>query len=506
MHKKIIVRKALLFILFVFLFNSGRAIEAVVSHSIFYLADPVYDGHINPLMEAYWQVNSKTVHFSTNAEEGIIARLQVDVMIRNDTGRIIKEDNYIYQTRPCANVSELASLNILELKRYLLTPGFMKMVIRLTDLNDTANRITLTDTFTVAKLTKQPFYSSVELIDTFYDSDIRSPFRKHGKQFIPLCESFYDSYRGSLSYYAELYQLKNVDKSDFPLVQSVFISKNDKGPLSESYLRIDTITSSDFGFVSGKFDIHKLVSGNYYVNVMLGNKLHKTIASKSIFFQRLNTYKNTAEVVAQKAAIDTGFEKINVVDLNKTFLAKYKLPQISAILKMMLPMVDPAGANTIEGFLKKPDENYMRYFIYNYFQTLDSKHPDKAWKEYSDKVTEVNKKFNSHGKPGYETDRGYMYLKYGTPSEIVTQLHEKGSRPYEIWQYNVLKDAQGKQVNNVIILFFKQDETDFDFRLLHSNISGELHNAAWRSYLYNTQEGTSTDNAMSNAEQYIGNK
>lgn len=477
-----------------------------MSHSIFYLADPIYDGNINPLMEAYWQVNAKTVHFSTNSEKGIIARLLVDVSIKNDTGRIIKEDNYIYQTRPCANVAELADLNILELKRYLLTPGFMKVVIRLTDLNDTTNRITLTDTFTVPKVTKQPFYSSVELIDSFFDSDVRSPFRKHGKQYIPLCESFYDAYRTSLSYYIESYQLKNIDKSDYPLIQSVFISKNDKGPLSESYLRIDTITNPETGFISGKFDIHKLVSGNYYVNVMLGTKLHKTIASRSIFFQRLNNYKNTEQVVAQKVAMDTGLEKVNVVDLNKTFLAKYKLPQITAILKMLLPVVDAAGINTIEGFLSKPDENYMRYFIYNYFQTIDAKKPENAWKEYSDKVTEANKKYNSHGKPGYETERGFMFLRYGQPSEIVTQLHEKGSRPYEIWQYNILKDRQGRDLNNLVILFFKQDETDFDFRVLHSNISGELHNAAWRTYLYNPQEGTSTDNVMSAAEQYIGTK
>jgi hypothetical protein len=41
-----------------------------------------------------------------------------------------------------------------------------------------------------------------------------------------------------------------------------------------------------------------------------------------------------------------------------------------------------------------------------------------------------------------------------------------------------LKDRQGRDLNNLVILFFKQDETDFDFRVLHSNISGELHNAA----------------------------
>ena len=495
------------YFLFFCLFISARvgALEAVLSHSIFYLSDPINPAGLNPYMEAYWQVNPKTVHFSTNADKGIIARIQVDVLITNDTGKIIKEDQYIYQTRPCHTVDELTVLNILELKRYLITPGLMKMSLRLTDLNDTANHFRATDTFRVSRLPNTSFYGSIELIDTFYESDVRSPFRKHGNQYIPLCEAFFDSYKGSISYYTELYQLNKIDKADFPVIQSVFVSKKESATPQGSLLRKDTITSPDYSFCSGTFDIKKLPSGNYYLNVLLSTRDNRTLASNSIFFQRLNTYKNTEEIKAQKMALDTGLEQINVVDLNKTFIAKYTLPQVIAILKMLRPVSDAIGASDIDAFLKKPDDMYMRYFIYNYFKAIDPQKPEKAWKEYSEKVTEVNKLFTGHGTPGYETERGYMYLRYGPPSEMVTQLHEKGALPYEIWQYNMLKERQGKLISNGVILFYKQYETDFDFKVLHTNISGELHNMGWRSFLYNSAD-QNTDNSNNLVEQYIGNK
>ncbi|MBC7554528.1 MAG: GWxTD domain-containing protein [Taibaiella sp.] len=456
-------------------------------------------------MEFYWQVNPKTLHFNTNEKKEILARIQVEVSITNDTGRVIKEDQYIYQTRPCANVQELETMNILELKRYFLTPGVMKMSLKLTDLNDTANHYTAFDTFTVKPTPEGPFYGSTELIDTFYVSDVKSPFRKHGMQYIPMCEPFFDTYKGEIAYYNELYHLERVNKIEFPLIQSVYISKKQSQEPSGSLLKIDTINSADYKYVTGKFDISKLPSGNYYLNIMLGSKNHKAICSSSIFFQRLNKYKNTEEIKAQKVALDTGLEKVTFVDLGKTFLAKFTLIQVTGILKMLLPLTDVTATQTIEAFLKKPDDMYMRYFIYNYFTNIDVKKPEKAWKEYSEKVKEVNRMFSKGGKIGYETERGFMFLRYGAPSEIITAAHEKGALPYEIWQYNTLKDMTGKTVANAVMLFYKTTDSDFDYRLLHTNINGEIHNGGWRNFLFNVNDATG-DNASSKAEQYIGNK
>jgi GWxTD domain-containing protein len=41
----------------------------------------------------------------------------------------------------------------------------------------------------------------------------------------------------------------------------------------------------------------------------------------------------------------------------------------------------------------------------------------------------------SSGKPGWETDRGRIYIKYGPPREVHHQFAEQGAAPYEIWLY-----------------------------------------------------------------------
>ncbi|PQJ12815.1 hypothetical protein CJD36_003460 [Flavipsychrobacter stenotrophus] len=492
-------------LLLVVSFIQVHALEAAFSHAVFYLADPIYEGKINPYLEAYWQINPAKLRYNTNADKKTIARIKTEVTITNDTGHVVKNDLYVYETKPVDNAGQLQYLNILELKRYFIAPGKLKLNVKLTDLNDTTNVTVYNDSFTVLPQGSGPFYGGIELLDTSYVSDIRTPFRKHGKQNIPLCESFFDTYRDKLNYYTELYQVEKVNSSDMPLFQSVFISKKQGEGVFGSLIKIDTIVNKESTYFSGSLDISSLPSGNYYLNISLGDKLHQTITSKTLFFQRMNTKPITKEMIAKRsAAIDTSLEVVNVLDMTKTFLKKYDLPQITAILKMLLPVSDVTSARAIEGFLKKPEELYMRYFIYNYFLTKDAEKPEKAWKEYSAKVKEANRLYTAHGKPGYETERGFMFLRYGAPSEVVTSVNESGALPYEIWQYNTLTETGGKELANAVILFYKTSQSDFDFRVLHTNIGGEPHNNGWRAFLYTNQDGG--NNMNSRAEQYIGTK
>jgi GWxTD domain-containing protein len=261
----------------------------------------------------------------------------------------------------------------------------------------------------------------------------------------------------------------------------------------------------DLSLVSGSFPIRRLPSGNYLLNVTLENNSRVIVASNTLFFQRLNTHPlrdDTARMAA--AAIDTGIENINVLNLNKTFLEKYNTDQIRSILRMLLPVSDPQETQTINGFLKTPEELYMRYYIYNYFQAINKDDPARAWREYADKVKEANRLFSEGRTPGYETERGFIYLRYGAPADVITVEDEAGSLPYEIWQYNTLTQMNHKDITDAVFLFYRPVQMLSGFKLLHSSVAGEIQNPSWRSFLYTNQNGSSTGD--SRAEQYIGNK
>src|SRR5262249_44666950 len=142
----------------------------------------------------------------------------------------------------------------------------------------------------------------------------------------------------------------------------------------------------------GHFNIATIGSGNYYLNVKLKAKSGEIVASNSLFFQRSN--KNP--VIADENEGDTGMIKIELVDMGDFFVSKYNVAQLKAILKMVLPISSPLERASIDNFLSRPQESYMRYFIYNFWKSRNGTDPEKEWQIYTDKVREVNKMFGSN--------------------------------------------------------------------------------------------------------------
>lgn len=480
------------------------AIDASVSHSIFFGPDNSAGGKIMPNIALSWQVNPHSIHFKTQEDKTIVAAVRTDIYIYAD-GRALKEDHFILRTPPRTNPDDLATINILDQRRYFVTPGRIKIHVKLTDMDDTAKPYIYNDSFTVSAAGSSPYYSDIQLLDTAFTSNDNTRFTNNGKQLIPMCANFLDESETNLHYYVELYGTHKMQASDLPLIQKVNIGKKENGAAVAGYETIDTISPQPTTYITGSFPLAALGSGNYYVNITLENRSHIILATKSIFFQRLNTHPVQKEVEVKKEIVpDTGMESVTYLNLDKTFVAKYDMAKIRAILKMLIPVSDPLGVATINNFLKKPDEMYMRYFIYNYFKGVNPEDPAKAWKEFTTKILEVNKKFNFQNKPGYETERGAIYLRYGAPTDVITVNNETGTLPYEIWQYNVLNQTNGKSLANAFFLFYKPNQLMGDYMLLHSSVPTEMINMGWRTYLYTN--GNTGVNTSTRAEDYIGNR
>jgi GWxTD domain-containing protein len=505
------VRQCWIYILLVFVPVYGSAIDASVAKTLFYKPDSVQKQGYRPSLEIYWQVNPRSLHFATNQAKQIVARILTDISLTYSDGSV-KDDQFILQTSPRSTPEELADLSVLEIRRYDLKGGPVKISLRMTDMNDTGNKYVFYDSVDAKAELGHPFYSDIQMLDTSVVSATQSPFLKNGRQQIPLCADFLDDNKRMLHYYAELYALGQVPGNSFPLVQRVRLAKKPNESFFDEPSAIDTIRKAGGSHVSGSFPIGKLKSGNYYIVTTLEDKTGYVLASKSHFFQRLNMHPEVTAVqkkIAGDIFKDTAMENVTVLNLDKTFLAKYSFSQLRAILKMLLPVSDPMQTSTINNFLKKPDEMYMRYFVYNYFQAINEKNPAAAWKEYTEKVLEVNKKFSVGGAAGYETDRGFIYLRYGKPTDVVTVSNETGALPYEIWQYNVLTQfSNKKELANALFLFYKSGQMMSDYNLLHSTVTGEIINMNWRRFLYtNTNSSNSSGvNTNSRAEQFIGNR
>ncbi len=481
------------FILLVFSFRAD-AVDAVVSHTIFYLPDS-FQHTTKPYVEVYWQISPQSLRFLKTDHHTWETKIRTDIIFSNDKG-IVKEDHYLLETLPADTPVIAFTQTIIDMKRCMMDGGRLRMRLALTDMNDTEKKFIYADSFAAGTQDKA-YFSQIELLDTFFASSQHTMFYKNGQQQIPLCAAFYDDKRNTLHYYIELYGTNSV-KDLAPLSVNIFISKKAGENPVLKLTRTDSVRFWQQQPFAGSFSILQLPSGNYYLNFVLMDKDKLTLASKSIFFQRLNT-RHTENSRQVSARSDTAFQPVTVLDLSKTFVMKYDLPQLKQILKMMQPTATPLEAQTISGFLKNPDDGYIRYFIYNHFQTVNPKDPDKAWKDFTNHIVEINSLFPEGNNPGYATDRGYVYLKYGKPDEMVEVENERGALPYVIWQYNNIED----KYKNAIFLFYRPQDMIQGYRLLHTTIPGETTNRNWRSFLYANGLSLVPD---SKAEQYLGNR
>lgn len=475
-----------------FLCFKSLAIEAVVAHSLFYKDD---GKKLKPYVEVYWQIAPNSLHFTEQVKGIIIAKVRTDISFMDEYGIVMKEDHYIMQTTEVASIEEARTQNILELQRYNLPVGKYKMKVSLTELIDTTSNYTYTDTFSISPRNEKPTFAKPQLLDTSFASGTETIFTKNGKVQLPLCANFADEGRKTLFYYSELYFPESAFVKGVEYTIHTSITKK---PFESTIYRlqhIDTLTPDGIVPVAGKFRLDILPTGNYYLNISLkadGN----TQCSTTLFFQRVNPKPVKLNTDTSNGK-ETAFQDMQVVDLSITFVDKYTLPQVRAILKMIQPIATPIEKQNINAFLERPDFTYMRYFIYNFWKARNPANPKEGWDEYVQKIKEVNKLFSVSGITGYETERGLIYLKYGKPDEMIEVQNEQGVYPYEIWTYNILP----QQSSGGMILFYRPGFMIGDYRMLHSNIKGEIRNTNWRGVLYQT--GTVNKAMNSRAEQYF---
>lgn len=74
---------------------------------------------------------------------------------------------------------------------------------------------------------------------------------------------------------------------------------------------------------------------------------------------------------------------------------------------------------------------------------IPSSTENKFKAEHYRRIAFANKRFpTASGAPGWQTDRGHMYILYGPPDEI--DSHPKGSpHPWESWGYRILGSGSG---------------------------------------------------------------
>ena len=311
-------------------------------------------------------------------------------------------------------------------------------------------------------------------------------FVKHGYQMITYNSSFFPKNVNKLKFYAEIYNADEILGSDEPFVVLYKVSRANTNRQLKNIGRFSKQKALHVNPLLSEIDISSLPSGNYYFVIDVRDKSNNSLASKKHFFQR----SNPVEIVD----IEGGTEKLEF-EIAGTFADKIDNDKIGLYLLALQPVAKKNEIDFIFAVVKSGDTLQQKQYMYYFWKkrselmktgALDPSFikPELLWNDYLKRLKTAEKKYSTQGMRAYETDRGRVYLQYGKPNRVENEFTDhtranNSSIPYEIWHYYTLKNQSNK-----IFVFVQNNRADNNYRLIHSDAIGEIHNPNWRKELH----------------------
>ena len=428
-----------------------------------YLTSASFSSIEGSYIETYLAFDANTLYLEKN-EGHYIGEINISVSIKDlSTKNEVINQKYVLKS-PKFNKKELNNLFFIDQNRYLLKPSNYDITVQYFDLN--SNEVVKMiehqfkiDDYTVTSL------SDIQLIDDYYKNDSNSTFSKSGYDLTPYVSNFYPSHINKLTFYFEEYNLEKIGSGKYILntfIETYQTKKplNDFNKLKRKFYVKDSLTNCS-NLLS--FDITSLPTGNYNLVCEIRDKKNNVISSKKVFFQRSNSFSNFS------------LQDMSAVSILGTFVEEFNdKKQMAKFIDYLYPIYTPEENIFAQNQLEKNDLMLMQKFFYNFWKSRDPINPQIAWESYLAKVKSVNNDFKNFKIAGYLTDRGRVYLQYGPPNSRHEVRNASSSYPYEIWHYYKLNNQSDRK-----FVFVNSDFATDEYRLVYSNVNGEVTNQEW---------------------------
>lgn len=456
--------KKVLFFAFVFFIAAvsacqAKKLKAMLSYTAFYIPGK------GPYLESYLSVIGKSVVFTKQANGKYLGTIQVGIVFKKD-GVIKYHDKYNLLSQEVDDTSQIG-FNFLDQQRISLPPGDYTFELSISDKNTNEPPFTNSQTVSLQFPDDKINVSGIQLLESIKKSESNSSLSKNGYDLIPYVNNFYPPSINTLKFYAEVY---NTDKlmENNPFLVSYYIEDYETKVTLDKYRIFSKQQPKPVNVVMSEFNITGLPSGNYNLVIDVRNNKNELLALKEVFFQR----SSSLVVEEPLDIVMTDVAGSFVVALNDSVRLKETIQSFRPIANSM--------ENNFEDFqLKKASLARMQAYVYRFWKSREPSNPEQAFKNYMSEVEEVNKVYKTPMYKGYETERGRVYLQYGPPNEIIKEDREPDSYPYEIWHYYKIKSQSNRK-----FVFYNTDLVTNDYRLLHSDMSGEVNEPQWQAMLH----------------------
>jgi GWxTD domain-containing protein len=291
---------------------------------------------------------------------------------------------------------------------------------------------------------------------------------KYGYHVVPLLSDYFPSNLNMVNFYAEVYGTEGHFGKDSLYLLTYQLESYESKKVHGNLKRIMRPKARAVEPIIAQFDISNLSSGNYLLAIEVRDRQGELVVRREQFIQRNNPIKYNYDLQA-----------MDQLDVRTTFADLFtERDTLAEHIRSLRPIADPLERKIIDDRWKDREMDLMKRFFYSFWANR-SADPETAWREYREQVVKVNRLFSCRVMKGYETDRGYVYLKYGAPNSMMDRFHEMDSYPYTMWHYY----RAGKYTNRRFV-FYQASLANDCFELLHSEVPGEIQNPRWNQILH----------------------
>mgnify|MGYP002625654010 FL=1 len=444
-----------------------------------YLSTTVYDAPgLTPFVENALAIECRSAAYQEFEPGKFKATVEITTIFKQDD----KVCSFSKIALDSPVVTDTAALDgaFIDQQRFSLPNGEYRMEISVADLN-AEGQVPSHDAMTVTVDYPEgtPSISDILFFDAYTKAGQPAACTKSGLDFLPRVYPFYGASDAKLKFYAELYNSDRLyDEGKF--LVNCYIESSESSSVMQGFSFNQRFDVGKVNVLLNSIDIKDLPSGNYYLVIEMRDRSNTLVCSHSAFFQRSNP--GVGYDMADLSGVSIGNTFVNDID---------NIDTLRRFIQYLDPICSETERNYCSSLLKSDDVKTMQQFLLNFWSTRAPLSPGSAWKDYLAAVKRVNQSFGTTSYPGYRTDRGYVFLKYGQPDKIVESPNEPNAYPYEIWHYYVVANQRNKR-----FVFMSKDESTNDYHLIHSDVVGEINNYRWQLEIYSRVYGQGYDQGV----------
>lgn len=454
------MKKILWLIIITFIIGVGniqaKNLQAHFSYATFFSLEE------GPYIETYLSIKPESAHYTRTESGKFQASVQVTLKFKNGE-KIAAYDKYKLNSPKIEDTTNM-DVQFIDQKRYSLPKGDYDLHLTLNDVHSDQGPQKVNQPVSVDYKQDSLSFSDVQMVDHYKKAQEKNVLTKSGYDLVPYPSNYFPENKKNLTFYSELYNTDQVLGDDQPFLMKFFVENATTGQMLENYVRTKRMEAKPVHVVFHDFDINNLPTGNYRLKLQVFNKDNEKVTSKVSFFQRTNSKVKLNE------------DDIADISVNQTFASRYtEKPALIENVKTLKPIATSLEKSFLRGNLQKKSLEILQKFFYTFWVDRDKMNPRKRWEKYLQRVEEADKKFATAIKEGYETDRGRVFLQYGSPNSISRSHNEPQAYPYEIWHYYSTEKRRKS-----IFIFYSHDMVTNAFELIHSNVPGEVKNRKWQ--------------------------